>query len=383
MLCSLPAGGCPPSASPRLGVSLARSPIRRAAVLMEQRRALLTAAAAGAVLASAIWLLARRQAKSKRGARVLELEHAGLPTPISRPAPAASPPVPATQSRFALPRTPTLVIGIAGGSASGKSFFTDALRQRLHQIDGVWCACLSHDSYYKDKAQVDAECDGNWDCPEALHTHECVDAIRALVRGEPISVPHYDFSVSARNPALSVELQPPRASTGELVVILVEGMMIFNDEELNESCQLRVFVDCDEDTRFMRRLSRDTDDGAGGRGRSVASVFRQWSEVVKPAHQQFVEPTKRHAHMVVPSRGLKVPTHLRRRSSQSASPRASVVDDDDEPSLQSIVGLASTPNGSLAKGGAEALVDGMMMPALQLIEAYVKQTRSERAHQLG
>ena len=87
--------------------------------------------------------------------------------------------------------------------------------------------------------------------------------------------------------------------------------------------------------------------------------------------------------MVVPSRGLKVPMHLRRRSSQSASPRASVVDDDDEPSLQSIVGLASTPNGSLAKGGAEALVDGMMMPALQLIEAYVKQTRSERAHQLG
>jgi hypothetical protein len=209
----------------------------RSAAFMEQRRALLAAAAAGAALASAMWLLARRQAKSKRSTCLEE-----LPTPVSHPASTASPPVPPTQSRFALPRTPTLVIGVAGGSASGKTFFTDALRQRLHQIDGVWCASLSHDSYYKDKAQVDAECDGNWDCPDALHTHECVDAIRALVRGESICVPHYDFSISARDPALSVELQPPQASAGELVVILVEGMMIFNDEELNECCQLRVFV---------------------------------------------------------------------------------------------------------------------------------------------
>ena len=124
--------------------------------------------------------------------------------------------------------------------------------------------------------------------------------------------------------------------------------MIFNDAELCDACQLRVFIDADEDTRFMRRLSRDTDDGVGGRGRSVESVFRQWSDVVKPAHAQYVEPTKRYAHMVVPSRGLKVPTHLHSRVTSAAEP-ASV----SEPS--------------------EVLVDGMMLPALQLIEAYVKQ----------
>lgn len=342
----------------------------------QRRPALLASAAASAACAAAIVLLVQRQLQRKRHDD--GPEYAGLTSPSAQlPRPAlASPAVPGTQSRFALPSTPTLVIGVAGGSASGKSFFTDALRQRLHQINGVWCACLSHDSYYKDKVQVDAECAGNWDCPDALHTRECVDAIRALTRGEPIRVPHYDFGVSARKPALSVELQPPPRSSGELVVILIEGMMIFNDEELNESCQLRVFLDCDEDTRFMRRLARDTDDGEGGRGRSVASVFRQWSEVVKPAHQQFVEPTKRHAHMVVPSRGLKVPTHLRRRSSQTASPCVLAEEDDEHPMLKSAVGgLATTP-----KGGAEALVDGMMMPALQLIEAYVKQAHHERVN---
>ena len=346
----------------------------------------LLAAAAGAAIASAILIYIRRRKKRDPLTPVVQPHApAALPSPIA-PLPKRIFTSPSesglgTQSKFSYPSGPTLVIGVAGGSASGKSFFTDALRQRLHKLDGVWCACLSHDYYYKDRWQVDAECEGNWDCPEALHTRECVDAICALTRGEPITVPHYDFSVSARDPARATQLCPPPASTGELVVIIIEGMMIFNDEALNAACQLRVFVDCDEDTRFMRRLSRDTDDGVGGRGRSVESVFRQWSEVVKPAHQQFVEPTKRFAHMVVPSRGLKVPTHLRRRGSASEQPSPHI--------LQAVTDSSQLPQprqpkngGGLLAGaprsGADALVDGMMMPALQLIEAYVKQTRSER-----
>ena len=149
--------------------------------------------------------------------------------------------------------TGVLTIGIAGGSASGKSFFCRKLAQACEGI--CWCAVITHDDYYKDQAQVDEECDGNWDCPEALHTEELAAHLRELKRGRSVLVPHYDFSVSRRIPEKAAEVTPP---SGELVVILVEGLMVFYSDEVCSLLDLRLFVDCDEDTRFMRRLARDT-----------------------------------------------------------------------------------------------------------------------------
>lgn len=296
--------------------------------------------AAGAFAVVALWIAKRRAASKK------------APPPL-KPLPSLPSSSSSFNSAYGDDASPTVIIGVAGGSASGKSFFASTLAERFTRLPGCFCVNMSHDFYYKDQAQVDEECNGNWDCPQALHTQEMAQDIETLRAGGAIKLPHYDFSVSARDPARATEVVPPKASEGQLVVILVEGLMIFHDEQLRDVCQLRVFIDCDEDTRFMRRLSRDTDDIKGGRGRSVQSVYAQWTEVVKPAHNQYVEPTKRCAHVVVPSRGLVVPTHLRRRTSVTRA-----------------AGALLSP----AKGAPwQPREDGMMMPALQLIEAYVRE----------
>ena len=151
---------------------------------------------------------------------------------------------------------------------------------------------------------MDRICKGNWDCPESLHTDQLVRDVRILKSGTgSIVVPHYDFSVSRRDVGKSRRVDLAEMASGDQqLVIIVEGLMIFHDAALRALCDIRVFIDCDEDTRFMRRLARDTDpNGVGGRGRSAASVYRAWSNVVKPAHHRYVEPTKRFAHLVVPS----------------------------------------------------------------------------------
>jgi hypothetical protein len=143
-----------------------------------------------------------------------------------------------------------------------------------------------------------------------------------------------------------------------LVVIIVEGLMLFHDASVRAAFDLRFFIDCDEDTRFMRRLARDTaHEDVGGRGRSVASVFKQWADDVKPAHHRYIEPCKRYAHLIVPSRGLNVPTHLRRTGCEHAP-------EHDERGLQ------------IAEHEAE---EAMMGPALRLLEAFVARASSEAA----
>eukprot|EP00960_Hanusia_phi_P016322 481260-Hanusia_phi.AAC.2 len=110
---------------------------------------------------------------------------------------------------------------------------------------------FSHDSYYKDKPDVDRDCDGNWDCPEALHTNQLVEHLEQLKRGEEVDVPIYDFTSNSRVKDSSVKRVFPAGSKG---VLLVEGLMVLNDEKLRSRMDIRVYVDCDEDTRFMCSL---------------------------------------------------------------------------------------------------------------------------------
>jgi len=199
-----------------------------------------------------------------------------------------------------------LVIGVAGGSGSGKSTFCDKLQAMLQPLGK--CIVLPHDMYYKDEDQVERECGGDWDCPTALHTDQLVRDVKLLKQGRDIERPFYDFNVSRRDKSRSEKITAPK--NGQKTVVILEGLMLYHCEDLRKLIDLRIFVDCDEDTRFMRRLSRDTDP-VKGRGRSAVSVFKVWANVVKPAHHKYVEPTKRFSHLVVPSHKVHVtPNHL-------------------------------------------------------------------------
>jgi uridine kinase len=198
-----------------------------------------------------------------------------------------------------------LVIGVAGGSGGGKSVFCTKLENMMQKICPT--VVISHDNYYKNKADVDRECDGNWDCPTALHTDELVRDLITLQSGGLARIPIYSFADNARVKDRSTERQFPPGARG---VLVVEGLMVLHDEALRSRMDIRIYVDCDEDTRFMRRLARDTHP-LKGRGRTVADVYGAWARNVKPNHHKFVEPTKRYAHMIIPHHGLWAdPGHL-------------------------------------------------------------------------
>eukprot|EP00288_Rhodomonas_lens_P001789 CAMPEP_0177736858 /NCGR_PEP_ID=MMETSP0484_2-20121128/25571_1 /TAXON_ID=354590 /ORGANISM="Rhodomonas lens, Strain RHODO" /LENGTH=506 /DNA_ID=CAMNT_0019250591 /DNA_START=155 /DNA_END=1674 /DNA_ORIENTATION=- len=198
-----------------------------------------------------------------------------------------------------------LVIGVAGGSGGGKSVFCTKLEAMLKDICPT--VVLSHDSYYRDGPEVDRDCGGNWDCPDALNTHELVADLQKLKRGDLAEIPIYSFAANARVQDQSI---PRRIEAGTKGVLLVEGLMVLHDEALRREMDVRVYVDCDEDTRFMRRLARDTHP-MKGRGRTVADVYGAWAKNVKPNHHRYVEPTKRFAHLIVPHHGVFAdPGHL-------------------------------------------------------------------------
>lgn len=198
-----------------------------------------------------------------------------------------------------------LVIGVAGGSGGGKSVFCSKLEHMMQKICPT--IVISHDNYYKDKVDVDRECDGNWDCPTALHTKDLVRDLTTLKEGGEANIPIYSFANNARVKDQSTLRQFAAGTRG---VLLVEGLMVLHDETLRSRMDIRVYVDCDEDTRFMRRLARDTHP-LTGRGRTVADVYSAWARNVKPNHHKYVEPTKRYAHMIIPHHGLWAdPGHL-------------------------------------------------------------------------
>lgn len=186
-------------------------------------------------------------------------------------------------------RMDTMIIGIAGGTGSGKTTLT----LRLKECFGEDVCVLYHDNYYKchDEMPFEERCKLNYDHPDAFDTPLLIRDLDALRRGETIFSPTYDYTVHNRAKE-TVEVHPAR-------VILVEGILIFADPQLRARMDIRIFVDTDADVRILRRIMRDVKK----RGRSLDSVVEQYLTTVKPMHEQFVEPSKRFADIIVPEGG--------------------------------------------------------------------------------
>jgi uridine kinase len=189
------------------------------------------------------------------------------------------------------PNRPTpVIIGVAGGSGSGKTTVSHAILERAGTEHIVY---LEHDSYYKDIRDIPHAPDEliNFDHPDSLETTLLIEHIQQLKRWETVPVPIYDFTTYCRTSAVNHVLPQP--------VILVEGILVFAEPELRKLFDVRIFVDADPDIRFIRRLQRDIAE----RGRSVASVIDQYLNSVRPMHLEFVEPSKRYADVIIPEGG--------------------------------------------------------------------------------
>lgn len=184
-----------------------------------------------------------------------------------------------------------LVIGIAGGTGSGKTTVAQSILQRSGD---ELVAFIQHDSYYKDLSDLppNQRATTNFDHPNSLETKLMVEHVRALKAGQTIEVPTYDFTTHARK-ADTIQVEPRP-------VILVEGILLFVERELRELCDIKLFVDTDADIRFLRRLQRDLSE----RGRTTDSVIKQYLATVRPMHLEFVEPSKRYADLIIPEGGL-------------------------------------------------------------------------------
>jgi uridine kinase len=184
----------------------------------------------------------------------------------------------------------SFVIGVAGGSGSGK---TTVVRRIVDSLGPEQVTLLDHDRYYRDRndLRLEERAALNYDHPDALETDLMVRHVRALKSGQPIEAPQYDFTRHARL-AESDTFQPRRA-------LIVEGILVFTDAALRDLMDIKVFVDTDSDTRFIRRLRRDVAE----RGRTMDSVIDQYQSTVKPMHLEFVEPSKRYADVIIPLGG--------------------------------------------------------------------------------
>lgn len=186
-----------------------------------------------------------------------------------------------------------LIIGVAGGSGSGK---TTVAQELLRRVGADRIAYLQHDSYYKDLRFLPSthHSEINFDHPNALETELLIEHIITLREFKPVQVPIYDFSTDTRkSETFTVE---PRN------VILVEGILLYVEPELRKLFNVKLFVDADSDIRFIRRLHRDITE----RGRSTESVIEQYYATVRPMHLEFVEPSKRYADVIIPEGGHNV-----------------------------------------------------------------------------
>ncbi len=185
-----------------------------------------------------------------------------------------------------------LVIGIAGGSGSGKTTLMKNLITRL----GGQVTVLSHDNYYKrhDDMTYEERCGLNYDEPEAFDTSLMVYQLGELRRGFSVDCPVYDFTVHNRSNE-TTKIVPGH-------VIIVEGILIFENKALRDLMDIKIFVDTDADIRLCRRVKRDVNK----RGRSMESVLLQWQKTVKPMHELYVEPSKKYADIIVPEGGKNV-----------------------------------------------------------------------------
>jgi uridine kinase len=183
-----------------------------------------------------------------------------------------------------------VVIGVAGGSGSGK---TTVVRRIVDSLGTDQVTVLDHDRYYRDRndLRLEERAALNYDHPDALETDLMVRHVQELKAGHRVEVPTYDFTRHAR--LATTEPASPRRA------IIVEGILIFADAPLRALMDIKVFVDTDADTRFIRRLLRDVAE----RGRTMESVVDQYQSTVKPMHLEFVEPSKRYADIILPQGG--------------------------------------------------------------------------------
>lgn len=202
-----------------------------------------------------------------------------------------------------------LIIGVAGGSGSGKTTVTRTIRDSL----GVDGAFIDQDAYYRELAHLPLEERQrvNFDHPDSLDLDLFRQQLETLAGGQPIDKPVYDFALHTRS-ADTVRIEPRE-------VVLVDGILLFADADLRELFDIRIFVDVADDVRFIRRMQRDLME----RGRSVDTIVEQYLRTVRPMHLEFVEPSKRYAHVIIPEGGhnrigiemvlARVDAELRRR----------------------------------------------------------------------
>lgn len=190
-------------------------------------------------------------------------------------------------SRFNRPVT----IGVAGGTASGK---TTVSTQIVERVGEKHIAHIPHDAYYKDLTELpdDERLRINFDHPDSLDTALMIEHIRQLQAWQSVDIPVYDFTTDRRTSKTQ--------KVGPQPIILVEGILIFTDPDLRDLLDIKIFVDADADIRFIRRLIRDTEE----RSRSVQSVIEQYLATVRPMHLKFVEPSKRYADVIIPEGGF-------------------------------------------------------------------------------
>ena len=183
-----------------------------------------------------------------------------------------------------------MIIGISGGTGSGKTTVANRILESVSASEVVF---IQQDSYYRNVTDLPFDYRGvaNFDHPDALDNELLVNHVRRLKSGEPIELPLYDFKTNSRlNQTRTVKPKP---------IVIVEGILIFAEPRLLEQMDIKVFVDTPDDIRFIRRLRRDIAE----RGRTLESVIEQYIETVRPMHMQFVEPSKRHADVIIPEGG--------------------------------------------------------------------------------
>ena len=182
-----------------------------------------------------------------------------------------------------------MVVGIAGGTGSGKTTITKKLMQRF----GGDVSVIYHDNYYKAHHNMSYEERSklNYDHPDSFDTDLLIQAVKDLKAGRSVTCPVYDYTIHDRSDKVIV-VKPAK-------VIIVEGILIFQSRELCQQMDIKIYVDTDADVRILRRITRDVRD----RGRSLEGVINQYLSTVKPMHEQFVEPSKRNADIIIPEGG--------------------------------------------------------------------------------
>ena len=191
------------------------------------------------------------------------------------------------------PERPPLILGIAGGTGSGK---TTVAHQILERVGSHRISFLPHDAYYRDMKHLPFEdrARQNFDHPNSLETELMIEHLTRLKQWQAIDMPQYDFTQHLRS-SFTLHIEPRR-------VIVVDGILIFAEPELRKLFDVKIFVDTDADIRFIRRLQRDIIE----RGRTVDSVIQQYYRTVRPMHLEFVEQSKRYADIIIPEGGLNV-----------------------------------------------------------------------------